>query len=116
VLRLILTGNNSAQPAGQPPIVKWCLDYNWFLNGTPNKNFLGGDGPAFYDRFFVLNSKYRQLLQITSLPTNQIATFVPMILARYPVWGLRPVVEEGNWAVAAATIKLLPSSAHTAGT
>jgi hypothetical protein len=79
------------------------LDYDYWTNGTP---FLE-DGPDFYDEFYNLNLNSTQIWGIYGVPTNAIASFVPQILARYPlIAAVIPINEETNYSIANSTTLL----------
>ena len=78
------------------------IDYDVWMNGTSHPSW---DGPKFYDAAYNLNQGYKMILGFSPIPLDKIATFVPMVLARYPnVWGVAPVLEQ-NAAISIAQIK-----------
>ena len=73
------------------------VDYNWWVNGTDNKGWKGGDGPAFYDDVYNLHKAYKMIMGFGPIPPQKLEEFVQMIAHRYPeVWAFSPLLENGD--------------------
>lgn len=83
------------------------VNYDYWTNGTGKPPGVTTNGPAFYDDVFRLNQGRKILAVFYNVPTNAIASFVPMIVARYPdIWAVGPINENSDYSVIVPTISL----------